>query len=227
MRLALSFDLDGTLVDSLADIRTSMNLALVASGFRERSLETYRALIGDGIRDLAARAADTSDERVVDRLVADCMAAYEPRLCERTAPYEGVVPMLASLKARGVRLAVLTNKPDAAAQIVVSTLFPGTFDEIRGHVEGTAKKPDPAPLRAQLERLDVPPTHALFIGDSEVDVATARNAGVRALAVTYGYRDLAMLGAADEVVSDVESLGSAIERWLVVMGLPSDQYRAP
>jgi phosphoglycolate phosphatase len=224
---AILFDLDGTLVDSLADIRASMNDALVRSGFPEVSLETYRALIGDGVRDLAARAAGTTDEAVIDTLVTDFAAAYALSLCNATAPYEGIPQVLARLAKRRVRLGVLTNKPDAAAQAIVLTLFPGVFGDVRGHAEGAPKKPDPATLLTQIARLGVTPDKALFIGDSEVDVATARAAQVRCIAVSYGYRDVGWLADADEVVDSVNALDLAIDRWLVVMGLPSDQDRAP
>ena len=227
MPLAIVFDLDGTLVDSLDDIGASMNEALAKRGIAPHTTATYRALIGDGVRDLAGRAAATTDTGEIEAIVADFAASYATRLCESTAPYAGIAPMLASLGARGVVLGVLSNKPDAATQAIAHTLFPSVFADVRGHIDGEPKKPDPEPLRAQLARLGASPETTLFVGDSEIDVATARSAGVRVVAVGYGYRDAAVLGDADEVVHDVPGLVTAIDTWLVVMGRRSDQDRAP
>lgn len=227
MKPAIVFDLDGTLVDSLDDIGASMNEALSKRGVAPHTTSTYRALIGDGVRDLAGRAAGTTDARTIDAIVADFGAFYATRLCGTTAPYPGVTSMLDALVSRGIALAVLSNKPHPATEAIVAKLFASTFADVRGHIEGEPKKPDAAPLRAQLGRLGATPEATLFVGDSEVDIATARAAGVHVIAVTYGYRDAAMLGDADQVVHDVAGLATAIDTWLVVMGRPSDQDRAP
>jgi phosphoglycolate phosphatase len=195
MRTAVLFDLDGTLVDSLGDIAAALDAVLVELGHPTHTREAYRRFVGEGARELVRRALPAAlDPREASRQLDDALARYKARyrahLVDETRPYEGIVELIAALRARGALLAVVTNKPHDAALEVVERLFePGTFEVVLGQKDGVPHKPDPSGPLSILRALAVAPAHALFVGDSETDVRTAKNAGVRAVAVTWGLRD--------------------------------------
>jgi phosphoglycolate phosphatase len=195
---ALIWDLDGTLVDSLADIGTAMNQALATCGLPGHPLEAYRAFVGEGVRVLVARAAPAGDREAV---LTAYQRAYAAALDVHTVVYPGVRETLDALSARGVPMAVLSNKPDAATREVVTRLLPGVpFVAVQGQVDTLPRKPDPAMALRLAARLGQAPGDIALVGDTAIDLATARAAGMRSVGVTWGFRPGEVMGA-DLVVS--------------------------
>lgn len=184
------FDLDGTILNTLEDLRDSLNYALDRMGFPQRSLEEVRDFVGNGIRKLIERALPKGcGDKTIEEMLALHRDYYQVHCADKTRPYDGVVEMLADLKRRGIQLAVLSNKPDYAVQILCEKYFPGVFDKTYGFREGIERKPAPDAVFALLEELGVPRARAVYVGDSEVDIQTAKNAGLDMLIVEWGFRD--------------------------------------
>lgn len=193
---AILFDMDGTLVDSLGDIGDSMNAVLAELGHPTHTLDAYRTLVGEGARELVRRALPHHAAHELEDALARYKARYATHLIVTSAPYAGVPAMLTALAARGVPMAVVTNKPHEAAREIVARLFAaGTFAEVLGQREGFAHKPDPSGALGVAAQLGVSPANAWFVGDTDTDMRTARAAGMRALGVTWGFRDRAELEA--------------------------------
>jgi phosphoglycolate phosphatase len=207
----LIFDLDGTLIDTLRDIAQAMNRALDLRGYPPVPPEEYAAMIGWGIRRLAflALPAAARDEKTAQVLAADAARFYAEKPLVYSRPYPGIPAVMAELKRRNIKTAVLTNKPDPVAAMVVNGLFPsGSFDLIRGEKAGFPRKPDPASTWEILTELDRTPRETIFVGDSEVDMETAHAADCHALGVSWGYRERAALeaGGADRIIDTPEGL---------------------
>ncbi|UZE45929.1 HAD family hydrolase [Selenomonas sputigena] len=189
---AVIFDLDGTLVDSLADLSDSVNLMLESYGFPTHEIEQYRYFVGNGSKKLMERTLPrdkaASAEFVVEALVK-YKAIYKERLLEKTRPYNGVRELLAELKSRGIPLAVCTNKHNDAALTIVKILFaPGTFEEVLGDRPGFPKKPNPATPLEIASHLGVKPDEVAYLGDTSVDMETAVHAGFLPVGVLWGFR---------------------------------------
>lgn len=189
------FDLDGTVLDTLDDIADAANVVLRASGLPVHTRDEIRLFVGNGIRKLIERAVPTgTDGNTVEKALADFKAYYGAHCADKTAPYEGILEMLAALRAHGVRTAVVSNKADFAVKALAKQYFGDLFDMALG--EDVAKRPaKPAPdmIYHVLDMLGATPAEAVYIGDSDVDVLTARNAGLPCIAVTWGFRDRACL----------------------------------
>ncbi len=200
---AVLFDLDGTLLDTLPGLAASMNAVLRAHGEPERTLEEVRAFVGNGVRKLVARAAKGGEDRPdYETLLADYRAHYLAHAAEGSAPYPGIPELLAALRARGVKLGVVTNKDEDAARALMEKFFPGAFDVVLGGNAGRAPKPDPATPRAALEALGVAPGEALYVGDTDVDAATARGAGMDLRLCSWGFRARGDLEKLDAMIVD-------------------------
>lgn len=184
------FDLDGTLIDSAADLATAVNGMLAGFGCEPLSLQEVRRMIGDGVamlvgRALAARGCEQADTAAASRLF---MQHYESDATSRTTAYRGVNDALAALRAAAVPLAVCTNKPARIALGILESLgLAGYFARVVGGDSMPFRKPDPRALLAILQGFDVRPESSLLVGDSEVDAATARAAGVRFVLMKHGY----------------------------------------
>ncbi|MFP3089014.1 HAD family hydrolase [Treponema sp. TIM-1] len=205
------FDLDGTLADTLKDIAEAMNRALILRAYPPIIEEKYITMIGWGIRRLAflALPAAARDEKTVEALAADAARFYVERPLTYSRPYPGIPAVVAELKRRRLKTAVLTNKPDPVTTLVVNGLFPpGSFDLIRGEKAGVPRKPDPASTWEILMELDRTPRETIFIGDSEIDMETAHAADCHALGVSWGFRDRSALEAAgaDRIIDTPEEL---------------------
>lgn len=185
---AVVFDLDGTLVDTLADIAWAINAALRATGLPTHPLCALRRFVGRGAAHLAACVTPAHEQHRSAEVFARFQQFYAARLVVESRPYDGVEPMLASLSARGVSLAVLSNKPDALTKQIVLELFPERFAAVYGQRDDVPMKPDPAALHAIAAQLGVRTDELTMVGDSGVDVTTAKNAGALAVGVTWGYR---------------------------------------
>jgi phosphoglycolate phosphatase len=191
------FDLDGTLVDTLDDIALSMNRALEACGFPPVSREAYISMVGWGIKRLASLALPPEagrDEKTVETLAALAVRFYAQDPLVYSRPYPGIPELLEELRRRRIKTAVLTNKPDPVARLVIKGLFPpNSFDAVLGDMPGRPRKPDPAALWELLMELGRTPRDAIFAGDSEVDMETANAAECHALGVSWGFRSREVL----------------------------------
>ena len=203
---AVLFDLDGTLLDTLPGLAASVNAVLRAHGEPERSLEEVRAFVGNGVRKLVARAAKGGEDRPdYTELLAEYRAHYLAHASEGSVPYPGIPELLAALRARGVKLGVVTNKDEDAARALMERFFPGAFDVVLGGNAGRAPKPDSATPRAALESLGVSPAEALYVGDTDVDAATARGAGMDLRLCSWGFRARGDLEKLDAMIVDTPS----------------------
>lgn len=185
------FDLDGTLVNSLDDLADACNFVLAEAGLPTHSTEAYRYFVGNGAYKLAERMLPEHmrDADTIARFKAAFDARYNGHYLDKTRPYPGIPETLAALKARGKKLAVLSNKPDPFVRKLCAELFPGgTFDAVCGQRDGVATKPAPDGVFAILAELSAGREHALFIGDSDVDIRTAQNAGLKSAGAVWGFR---------------------------------------
>lgn len=189
---AVIFDLDGTLVDSLADLSDSVNLMLESYGFPTHEVEKYRYFVGNGSKKLMERTLPrdkAASAEFVEEALAKYKAIYKEHLLEKTRPYNGVRELLAELKSRGIPLAVCTNKHNDAALTIVKILFaPGTFEEVLGDRPGFPKKPNPATPLEIASHLGVKPDEVAYLGDTSVDMETAVHAGFLPVGVLWGFR---------------------------------------
>lgn len=188
------FDLDGTILDTLEDLADAVNYALGEYGYPLRTIEEVRRFVGNGIRKLIERAvpAGLTQEEIIG--VHQTFSAYYQKHCaDKTRPYEGIVPLLQRLRAAGCLTAVVSNKANAAVQPLCRQYFEGLFDYAVGERAGINRKPAPDAVLEVLRRLQVDAKDAVYIGDSEVDIQTAANAGLDSIIVTWGFRDRAYL----------------------------------
>lgn len=186
------FDLDGTLLDTLGDLAAAVNYALLQHGLPEHSLDDVRRFVGNGVRKLMERAVPNgADNPLFDETFTSFRQYYMAHSQDTTCPYEGIPETLAALKARGCHLAVVSNKMMAATQALCSHFFPDTIEVAIGENEaaGIRKKPAPDTVIAALEALGVGKDHAVYVGDSDVDIQTARNSGLPCISVLWGFRE--------------------------------------
>ena len=203
------FDLDGTLLDTLEDLTDSTNYIMRYFGYPERTLAEVRSFVGNGIRKLLERSAPngTSAEEI-DRMFEQFKEHYGAHCADKTRPYDGIMELLDNLKKQGVKLAVVSNKADYAVKALCEQYFPGVFDEAVGERTGIARKPAPDTVNEVLKNLQMEKSQAVYIGDSEVDVQTARNAEMDCIAVEWGFREASVLkeAGAEIIVSTPETI---------------------
>ena len=193
---AVLFDLDGTLTDTLEDLKNSVNFALSQFGFPERSIDEVRSFVGNGVRRLVFLSVpEGTDEKTAEDCLAVFKAYYKEHSLVNTKPYDGIIPMLERLRKNGFRMAVVTNKMDSAAQDIVRIFFDGLIDAAVGQIDGVAQKPEPDGIFLALEKLGVEKEKSLYVGDSEVDCKTAENAGRPCIGVSWGFRGRSVLEA--------------------------------
>ena len=194
MKKAIVFDLDGTLLNTLDDLKDSTNFALQSCGFPERSYDEVRRFVGNGIRKLIERAvpAGATPEKTQECYEAFC-EHDKHNMENKTAEYDGISDMLKALYEAGYKMAIVTNKADFAAQALCGDLFGKYIKTVVGSVDGRPNKPAPDGVYYALSQMGVAKDEAVFIGDSDVDMQTAKNAGMDAIGVLWGFRDLADL----------------------------------
>ena len=197
--MIIIFDLDGTLINTIDDLGQACNYALSACGFPTHKIEDYPRLVGNGINKLIERALpeEHRNEATVLRLREHFVPFYDQHNCDLTRPYDGIPELLQTLKAAGHTLAVASNKYQAATEKIVAHFFPNTFDVVLGERENVPRKPDPqivwdiihrlSPLASNLSPLTSNLSPIYYIGDSLVDAETAKAAGVRFAACTWGF----------------------------------------
>ena len=208
-------DLDGTLADTLEDIARSMNRALTHHGFPARRVEEYRDMVGNGIARLARRSLPdlAPDDPIAEQVAAYAAQCYALEPAVHSKPYPGILALLGELKRLKVALAVLSNKPDPITQLVVGKLFPpGAFNLVLGETPGFPRKPDPASTWDILMTLGATPRETIFMGDSEIDMETARAAECCPLGVCWGYRSRRVLekAGARRIIERPEELSALI-----------------
>ena len=189
------FDLDGTILDTLCDLKNSVNFALGKNGLPLRSTEEIRAFVGNGIRLLIERSVpENTSLEITDKCFKDFKEHYKSNSAVNTKPYDGIIDALENLKNAGVKIAVVSNKADFAVQELVLKYFPGIFSFATGEREGVRRKPCPDSVFEAIKVLEGDKgKKTVYIGDSEVDVETARNSGVACIAVTWGFRSKEVL----------------------------------
>jgi len=183
------FDLDGTLLDTLRDLSESVNYALTLHGYPARSQEEVRSFVGNGVRNLMNKALPGGFENPdFEQVFSDFKAHYAVHFRDLTCPYAGIMELMDELSLRGLRMAIVSNKNDVEVKKLNEIFFGGKFDSAIGERPDVARKPAPDSVLATLEFLGVAKERAVYVGDSEVDVLTARNAGLDCIAVTWGFR---------------------------------------
>lgn len=186
------FDLDGTLLDTLTDLSNAVNHALRANSMPERTIEEVRFMVGNGVRKLMLRAVpDGEDNPFFEKAFADFRAYYSEHSFDTTKPYDGILPLLSELKGRGVKMAVVSNKMDAATKPLVKRFFGDYIDVAIGEneTEGIKRKPAPEMVFKAIAELGVKAEDCVYIGDSDVDLHTAQNSNLPCISVLWGFRD--------------------------------------
>jgi phosphoglycolate phosphatase len=208
---AVLFDLDGTLADSLADLANATNWALAQLGCPARPLEKYRYFVGDGARQLCARALPANKQDLVDDTLRLMRERYDAHCFDETKLYDGIPELISTLAERHFSLAVLSNKPDVFTKRMIAHYFdPSPFAIVRGQLPNVPLKPDPTAARQIARELSIPPAQWLYLGDTNTDMQTARGAGMHAVGVLWGFRDreeLVASGAEHIVARPEEVLG--------------------
>ena len=194
---AAIFDLDGTLADTLDDLRCAMNMMLRHYGWAERTRDELQSFINKGARVFVARSMpEGSWDDINDPIVTEALKYYDEcyKTCfnDLTHPYDGIIETLAALKDSGIKMAVLSNKQDHFVRLICDRLFPDTFEVIRGHGPYPAK-PSPESSLATAEEIGVKPEECVFVGDSDIDMQTAGNAKMYPIGVSWGYRSADVL----------------------------------
>lgn len=203
------FDLDGTILNTLEDLYFAMNYALREKHLPERSLLEIKQFVGNGILQLIKRAVPvgTSDEEIMQ--IYKIFRAYYSKHCkDNTAPYQNIIKVIQKLRNAGIKTAVISNKIDSAVKLLCQEYFPNLFDIVTGEIQGRPRKPAPDAVYAVLQTLNDTPEQAIYIGDSEVDLQTAKNAGLPCISVAWGFRDEAFLKAngAETIISEPSAL---------------------
>ncbi len=215
----LLFDLDGTLLDTSEDLAAAVNHALSACGYPTRSVKDVQMFLGNGIRRLMELSVPTgTDEDNMLRALELFRAYYASHLCVHTRPYDGISETLRALRASGHKMAVISNKYDAAVRELCRTFFADCIDLAIGDSEGSGmpKKPAPDVLFYAMDRLGVTPDDCIYIGDSEVDVLTAQNAGIPCIGCAWGLRGRKLLEEAglapENILDDPAKLADFVPR---------------
>ena len=204
------FDLDGTLLNTIDDLADAGNWVCQNHGWPTHTVEEFKYFVGSGMANLARRFAP-EDQRTPEGIAAildEFMPYYNAHKQDKTAPYPGIRALLERLKGAGVTMAVLSNKAHSLAPEIIEGYFPGVFDCVQGAVDGAPTKPDPTLLRRLMGEMGAAAERTLFVGDSNVDIRTAKNGGLTGCGVLWGFRTRAELEAegADLIAETPEKL---------------------
>lgn len=187
---AVIFDLDGTLTDTLLDLALSTNYALRESGMPERTLDEIRQFVGNGVRNLIKRAVPKdTDEEVLEKVFLIFKSHYVVHCQDNTQLYEGIPHLLKQLRENDIRMAIVSNKLQAGVDELYNAWFSDTVEVAIGEHDGVLRKPAPDMVFEALRKLGVHSQEAIYVGDSDVDIETARNAGLPCVSVLWGFRD--------------------------------------
>lgn len=192
MKKAVIFDLDGTLLNTLDDLADSTNYALSRFGYPTRTIEEVRQFVGNGVAKLIERAIpEGKNNPNFEKCLAIFKENYAQNMYNKTAPYNGIIEMLSNLKSKGIKIAVVSNKFDLAVKELCKKYFEGFIDFAAGENEaqGIKKKPAPDTVISVLNEFNFAPEDAVYVGDSDVDIMTAKNSQMPCISVTWGFRD--------------------------------------
>ncbi len=206
------FDLDGTILDTLPDLSTAVNYALSRRGLPPHSLEEYKMMVGEGVRNLCRLALDSEDEQVMNESLQDFKAYYVAHILEMTRPYEGMPELMAALGERGIAVAVVSNKFQEGARKLIRHFYPDIPEErVLGEIEGRPRKPDPAMIEAVMSSFPEG-TRCCVVGDAWTDIEAGKAYGCDTIGVSWGYRYTEALykAGADVVVDTVDELKSLL-----------------
>lgn len=209
---AVFFDLDGTLVNTITDLANAYNNALEKFGLPKRNEAEYKYFVGDGSLNCTIRASNNSE--LAPQINSAALEYYGEHLVDYSEPYTGVYDALEVLVNRGIKMAVLSNKPDFATKKIINTGFPkDTFAIVQGKEEDMKLKPDPKHLLSMCEEMDVDPKNCVFVGDTNVDMQTASNANMVAVGVEWGFRTIEELeeNGADVILEEPAEISSLPE----------------
>ena len=208
------FDLDGTLLNTIEDLANAGNYVCQLHGWPTFTVDQYKKMVGNGIPKLVERFSPefARDPQQLKSTLEAFLLRYSAFMQVCTAPYPGIPELLEQLKQAGVQIAVLSNKQDSLSRNVVSSYFPDCFDLVRGALPGIPSKPDPAGVYRMLKELSADPASTLFVGDSNVDILTAKNSGLDSCGVLWGFRDRQELeqAGAKHIAPDIQTLADLI-----------------
>ncbi len=205
----LIFDLDGTLLNTITDLHNALNYALKARGFPEKTEAETQQLLGNGIDILVAGALPNGKENPkFAETYAAFKAYYSAHLNDNTAPYNGIIPLLQELKARHIKMGIVSNKFDEGVNALAKQHFSGLIDHAQGTSDSVEKKPAPDAVFALIKELHAENEKNIYIGDSDVDIATAKNAGIPCISVSWGFRSRKFLESinANPIIDTPEEL---------------------
>ena len=207
------FDMDGTILSTLDDLANGVDYALSENGLPARSKQETRAALGRGVRFLIEQSvpAGLSDVEI-SKVEEDFLKYYKVHSMDNTRPYDGIVELIKEVRASGIKTAVVSNKIDSAVKELCANFFEGAFDVAYGERIGIPRKPDPKPINAIIDEFGLSKNEVVYIGDSEVDLLTANNAGINHIIVTWGFRDRNFLvqNGAKTLVESMEELKAEI-----------------
>ena len=204
------WDMDGTVLDTLEDLWAAVNVSLRRFSLPEASLEAVRAGLGNGAAHLISCV---TPEEKRDEVLAFYKPWYDAHCNLKTRPYPGILPLRGALRAGGVRQAIISNKPDPAVQELAKSYFPGLLDSAVGESETVRRKPNPDAVLAAVKQMGLNVADCVYIGDTEVDLVTAKNAGMACIAVSWGFRSREQLIAsgATRIAATAEELEKLLE----------------
>ena len=211
---AVLYDMDGTVLDTLADLTDAVNVSLRRFGLPEQPAAHVRDVLGNGARRLIMRCLpENTDDKTAEAVLAFYKPYYDAHCREKTAPYPGILPLMQRLRDAGVKQAVVSNKPDSAVKELAELFFGGLITSAVGESEAVRLKPCPDAVLAAARLMGVDREACVYVGDSEVDIATARSAGMDCISVAWGFRDEDMLRAsgASLIVRSADELYEALK----------------
>lgn len=203
------FDLDGTLLNTLTDIANSVNFALEKHNYSTHSYDKVKTFVGNGSKLLIKRAMPQNHtEQEFEQTYSDYMAHYSVHSKDNTKPYDGVLDTLKQLKELGFKTAILSNKPDSQTKVLAQEVFTGLIDYAQGQINGVPEKPAPNGVYSVLKKLDSLAENTVFVGDSDVDILTGKNANLFSVGVSWGFRSVRELEktGADIIIDEMPEL---------------------
>lgn len=214
MHKAVIFDLDGTLLNSLGDLAAASNYGLKKCGYPTHEVDEYKTFVGDGRYKLIERVLPEVERvsETIDKVLALFNEYYGEHMIDMTRPYEGIAQLLDELKVQGIKIAVVSNKPHEFTTEIVKKFFGDRFDIIFGQREGYKAKPDPSAVLEVIKEFGLSKEECVYVGDSNVDIKTAKNSGLKSVGVLWGFRSKEELEkeGADYIAVNVDELKNII-----------------
>ena len=186
---AVLYDMDGTVLDTLEDLHDSVNAGLAHFGLPATSLQTTRAGLGNGALHLLRVSMPGQPEELVQQMLSWYVPWYQSHCRIKTRPYDGILPLMERLREKGIRQAIVSNKPDGAVRELAETFFAGLMDVVVGDSPAVRRKPAPDTVLRAAEQMGLTAADCVYVGDTEVDLRTAENAGMDCITVTWGFRE--------------------------------------